>query len=1541
MPIINCPIEDCKWKSDNLDNALAVILGQQLQMHEKAVHTACTQVNSQKLKIDPPKMGVGASPEDWESFKRQWSMFKTGTNVPQHQVSIALFHCCSEGLKQDIMRDVQFDIGTMSETDLLGEIKRLAVKEESILVHRMKLGKMAQTPGMGIRTFLANLRGQASLCQFTTKCTEPECTHTFNYSKEIIKDTLIRGISDPEILADILGDAKTDRTLEEVVSFIAQKEQGKATRTAVGDCAAAMGNNWDQGRNQNIKDRLFQNRRPEPQNKCWACGGPSHGPKNDRATRTRKCPAWTATCNKCNVKGHYNKCCSKCNTCESWGHRDSNSRWCKKGPQTTERNNQRSYQMEDESFNLSQLAIIQETPSIDHHIFENKWISRPSKPHPTIEAEINPLPEEHAQLGNEIPTSILKSTTITMIADSGCQSSIIPLDTAQAMGYKTKDIMPVNLNMRGAISEDLGVEGGIIVQICVRDIEGQPRTCKQLVYLSEKIKKAFLCREALEQLAILPPNFPDINTDHTMNMSIEPSENICSCPKREPNPPPKPTCLPTDIDNKEEDIPALKQWLLEYYGSSTFNVCEHQPLPMMTGEPLQLYTNPNAKPVAVHKPATVPKHWQDKVFADLERDVTLGVLEKVEPNTPVTWCSRMVVTAKADGTPRRTVDLQPLNKQSVRQTHHVSAPFRLAEQIPQNKKKTVTDAWNGYHSIPICEEDRHLTTFITPWGRYRYKVAPQGFLASGDGYTQRFDSIISDFPNKVKCVDDTCMWADTIEEAFFQTCEWLDICARNGITLNPKKFQFAQDTIDFAGLTVTKENIKPNQKFLDSILQFPTPKDISGARAWFGLVNQGAYAFAMAKEMKPFRDLLKPSNKFYWTEDLALSFVKSKQTMINAMKDGVRLYTLSKPTCIATDWSQEGIGFTLKQKYCKCSTVDPTCCKTGWHLCLVGSRFTTPTESRYAPVEGEALAVAYALHQTRYYILGCPDLIVTTDHKPLVSILNGRSLTEITNRRLLNLKEKTLPYNFEIKHVPGTKNKGPDALSRYPPTVEETESENMADDIGMKTEAISTLFVASNIITWNMVKTETAEDPTLKAVKEMITKGPADIKDLHQNVKPYHRYFSHLYVVDGVIMIGQRIIIPQSLRHQLLQTLHAAHQGVGAMSQRAADSMFWPGISIDITRTRNECEHCHRMAKSNAMEPPPEIIQPDYPFQQLCSDYFSYNNGNYLVMVDRYSNWPIVFKENGKAEQLIKRLRDVFITFGIPEELTSDGGPQFTADETQRFLESWGVRHRRSSVANPHANSRAEIAVKTVKRMLMANTSPTGSLDVDSFQRAMLIYRNSIDPETKTSPAMIIFGHQIRDPIPTPIGKYCPHPTWQETMDNREKALAKRHNREREKWSEHTKELQPLEKGDNVYIQNMTGNNPLRWERTGIILEVKPFKQYLVKVDGTGRTTLRNRKNLRKFTPFRTPEKIVTYYNHKEPLTPHSPPTKPVATDKTPDATENIVPYQGDTPPATPGADIPEVEIPLEPITQEEKPKKMKLALRRLLPHNKPGTQED
>ena len=154
--------------------------------------------------------------------------------------------------------------------------------------------------------------------------------------------------------------------------------------------------------------------------------------------------------------------------------------------------------------------------------------------------------------------------------------------------------------------------------------------------------------------------------------------------------------------------------------------------------------------------------------------------------------------------------------------------------------------------------------------------------------------------------------------------------------------------------------------------------------------------------------------------------------------------------------------------------------------------------------------------------------------------------------------------------------------------------------------------------------------------------------------------------------------------------------------------------------------------------------------------------------------------------------------------------------------------------------------------MLMDNTGPTGSLDADQFQRAMLVYRK------QASPALILFGSPIRDPIPIPMGRYCPHTTWKELLAHREKALAKRHAREHERWSEYTRLLQPLKVGDRVYIQNLVGNHPRKWERTGVVVETRQFHQYVVCIDGSGRVTLRNRQHLRKFTPFhKSPDTVV------------------------------------------------------------------------------------
>ena len=316
----------------------------------------------------------------------------------------------------------------------------------------------------------------------------------------------------------------------------------------------------------------------------------------------------------------------------------------------------------------------------------------------------------------------------------------------------------------------------------------------------------------------------------------------------------------------------------------------------------------------------------------------------------------MVVCAKRDGKSRRTVDFQVLNKHAKRETHHTPSPFQLARSVPPNMKKTTCDAWNGYHGVRLVGQSRPITTFITPWGRYWYLVAPQGYIASGDAYTSRYDAIIAEVKDKVKCVDDTLLWASDIEQSFIQTVQYLELCGRNGIILNPTKFTFAADEVEFAGFNITRTNVRPCSRFVRAILDFPTPKSLTDIRSWFGLINQVSYAFSKSKTMEPFRELLNPSSKFEWTDTHVHAFQLSKTTIAKEVEEGIKIFDKSRTTCLATDWSKLGIGFWLLQKHCSCSGSKPFCCHSGWKVTLVGSRFTHAAESRYAPVEGDTPA---------------------------------------------------------------------------------------------------------------------------------------------------------------------------------------------------------------------------------------------------------------------------------------------------------------------------------------------------------------------------------------------------------------------------------------------------------------------------------------------------------------------------------------------------------------------------------------------------------
>ena len=226
--------------------------------------------------------------------------------------------------------------------------------------------------------------------------------------------------------------------------------------------------------------------------------------------------------------------------------------------------------------------------------------------------------------------------------------------------------------------------------------------------------------------------------------------------------------------------------------------------------------------------------------------------------------------------------------------------------------------------------------------------------------------------------------------------------------VSEKKFQFCQDTVKFAGLKITPTGIAPSDHIISAIRDFPTPKDITGARSWYGLVNQVAWCYAVCPIMQPFRELLKKNSKFTWSVTLQNLFDSSKEIIINKVIEGVQTFNLTRNTCLQTDWSKTGLGYLLLQQYCKCdSSTAPICCAEGWKLVYAGSRSTTDAESRYSPTKGEALAVTWGLEHAKMFVLGCENLIVSTDHKPLLSIFGDRDITSISNDQIHNLKEKT------------------------------------------------------------------------------------------------------------------------------------------------------------------------------------------------------------------------------------------------------------------------------------------------------------------------------------------------------------------------------------------------------------------------------------------------------------------------------------------------------------------------------------------------------
>jgi transposase InsO family protein len=260
-----------------------------------------------------------------------------------------------------------------------------------------------------------------------------------------------------------------------------------------------------------------------------------------------------------------------------------------------------------------------------------------------------------------------------------------------------------------------------------------------------------------------------------------------------------------------------------------------------------------------------------------------------------------------------------------------------------------------------------------------------------------------------------------------------------------------------------------------------------------------------------------------------------------------------------------------------------------------------------------------------------------------------------------------------------------------------------------------------------------------------IKKGFPETKaELEQEIHPFWRVKDMLSAYNGVIYMGDRAVVPEELRSSVLDTLHSAHQGTTSMRLRAERNLFWPNMAMDIATNRMSCIPCEETALSQSPEPPMTPTHPEYPFQHICSDFFSLQGHNFCLVVYWFSNCLQVFTGKGGAHNLLSLLGQCFHSFSIPETLTSDGGPEYTAGNTQEFLRKLGVHHRLTSVGFPHANQKAEKSVRSAKRVIR-----DGELDPIPLMKGLLTLRNTPDQDTGMSPAQMLLGCDLRDLLPT------------------------------------------------------------------------------------------------------------------------------------------------------------------------------------------------
>ena len=854
-------------------------------------------------------------------------------------------------------------------------------------------------------------------------------------------------------------------------------------------------------------------------------------------------------------------------------------------------------------------------------------------------------------------------------------------------------------------------------------------------------------------------------------------------------------------------------------------------------------------PPVIHPPRSVPCALRERVKEELQRLERLEIIKKVSEPTP--WVNSMVVVSKKDKNQVRIcIDPTDLNKAIMREHFPMSNIDDIVTRIHGSKYFSTLDANMGYFQIKLSEESSYLTTFNTPFGRYRNRRMPMGAKCSSDKFQSALVGAFEGIPGVEVYQDDVLIHGRTMVEHNDRLEKVLQKCRNINLKLNKGKCVIGKSEVNYIGHKLTAEGLQPTDERVKAIANMRPPKDVKELETILGMVAYVAkFIPRLSTLTAPLREL-KQQDEWNWGPAHQVAFDDIKREL--SSNRVLKYFDVSKPLLISVDASCKGLGAAAIQDGA---------------VIAYASRALTPTEQRYAQIEKEMLAVVYGCTKFHKLAYGKDNLTVESDHKPLESLM--KKPLAAAPMRIQRMRLKLEPYSFNLVHVSGKSIGLADCLSRLPIPGE-------TNDV-MMDEDLMVCKVDTLAYKWHQqIEDATRENDEMLALKAVIFNGwPANKQDLPLKLTPYWNVRDELSTYNGIIFKGERIVIPPQMRDRILRILHQAHLGMVKTKQRARDMVYWPGLNGQIEEMASKCPACLEHRAKQQKEPMTIHPIPALPWNKVGTDLFEHDGKNYILLVDYYSNYIEVapLNQDTRSVTVIRNIKTMIARYGIMETLMSDNGPQYISEEFKGFTEAYNINHITSSPTFPQSNGLAEEAVRQVKD-LMTKCKLSG----DDFFLALLDLRNTPRDETMGSPMQRLHGRRAQTSLPIADSKL--KPTAPEANQVHDKMMGYR-RRQKLYYDRGAQQLTPIEEEKGLRVRTPRG-----WKPAEYIRPDKTPNSHIIKAGEQGRLYRRNRRDLlvtgERPHIVRTPEPVFAPETQMRPQPPsHVRTPEPVFTPET------------------------------------------------------------